>query len=268
MLMSLWKHFRLRTGSVDVISRMSHLFDLLKISRIVSCILIPAPIFRPHSGHGHVHIHESMGGMLLIQVPHVCLHASLYLQFIDCIINICLLICVYVGVRSSNLLIGGEAASVSMNRKVDRQPVHFRASGTLPRAQLLSSHRWNDEGQTWMGWHGECQRIFVWATQFVLFSGPHLHWNMEGIPRWEGIRSRSTGTCALDYAACFFLAHLSGPTVALAETSGLSCSLERRPVSTAYASRTSRNSGDSRPPGTGKAAPSKWEKRCEKRPVL
>lgn len=110
---------------MDVISRMSHLFDLLKISRIVSCILIPAPIFRPHSGHGHVHIHESMGGMLLIQVPHVCLHASLYLQFIDCIINICLLICVYVGVRSSNLLIGGEAASVSMNRKVDRQPVHF-----------------------------------------------------------------------------------------------------------------------------------------------
>ena len=60
---------------------------------------------------------------------------------------------------------------------------------------------------------------------------------------------------------CLRLAHLSGPTVTSPETSGLSCSLERRPVSTAYASRTSRNSGDSRPPGTGKAAPSKWEKK-------
>ena len=42
----------------------------------------------------------------------------------------------------------------------------------------------------------------------TIFRSTFKHWNMQGIPRWEGIRSRSTGPCALDYAACFFL-HIS-----------------------------------------------------------
>ena len=32
----------------------------------------------------------------------------------------------------------------------------------------------------------------------TIFRSTFKHWNMQGIPRWEGIRSRSTGTCALD----------------------------------------------------------------------